>query len=217
MSQKLAKFTPEILSKIQAHIMATEVDESITECCPECSTKMMTVNSGSPAIYRCTECAFPTTMCSTCLIEKHVQLPFHHIQAWTGLFFVKASLCDIGHVLYLGHGGNPCPNLKQSTKSTSFVIVHKNGLHNTSIHYCHCNPELDRVSQLINHQLFPPTLDVPQTAFTFNVLDDFHRLSLTAKISAYDYYKALKRHTNAVTPRTVPVRWTVSLITLQIC
>ncbi|KAJ3555595.1 hypothetical protein NP233_g12170 [Leucocoprinus birnbaumii] len=65
----------------------------------------------------------------------------------------------------------------------------------------------DKVLQLVRHQLFPPTVDVPQMVFTFEVLDHFHRHSLSAKTSAYDYFDALRRHTDAPLPHSVPNRY----------
>ena len=38
----------------------------------------------------------------------------------------------------------------------------------------------------------------PQTAFTFEMLDTFHLLTLQSKISAYDYYSSLENKTNNV-------------------
>ncbi|KAF9441926.1 hypothetical protein P691DRAFT_633908, partial [Macrolepiota fuliginosa MF-IS2] len=59
--------------------------------------------------------------------------------------------------------------------------------------------------QLVHHQLLPPTVDNLQTAFTFQVLKDFHCHSLSAKILAYDYFDALKTHTDASFPQHIPV------------
>ncbi|KAJ3576610.1 hypothetical protein NP233_g319 [Leucocoprinus birnbaumii] len=65
----------------------------------------------------------------------------------------------------------------------------------------------DKFLQLVRHQLFPSTVDIPQTVFTFDVLEDFHRHSLSAKVSAYDYFDALRRHTNAAFPHLVQNRY----------
>jgi hypothetical protein len=36
-------------------------------------------------------------------------MPLHHIEKWTGRFFDATSLNQEGFVMYLGHGGEPCP------------------------------------------------------------------------------------------------------------
>ncbi|KAJ3567379.1 hypothetical protein NP233_g6404 [Leucocoprinus birnbaumii] len=46
-----------------------------------------------------------------------------------------------------------------------------------------------------------------KTVFTFSILEDFHRHSLSAKVSAYDYFDALRRHTNAAFPHLVQNRY----------
>ncbi|KAF9442592.1 hypothetical protein P691DRAFT_644034, partial [Macrolepiota fuliginosa MF-IS2] len=57
----------------------------------------------------CLECFENDHVCSQCIIQVHQQQPFHHIQRWTGGFFTKASLYDLGHIIFLGHRGEQCP------------------------------------------------------------------------------------------------------------
>jgi hypothetical protein len=47
--------------------------------------------------------------CTDCCRQQHAILPFHRIQQWTGEFFTPAWLRQVGVVIYLGHGGKPCP------------------------------------------------------------------------------------------------------------
>lgn len=63
-----------------------------------------------------------------------------------------------------------------------------------------------RREQLLRHRLFPATLKVPQAAFTFDVLDTFHTLTLQSKIAAYDFYWALERKTDGSGVHNLPVR-----------
>ncbi|KAF6747941.1 hypothetical protein DFP72DRAFT_853943 [Ephemerocybe angulata] len=53
-------------------------------------------------------------------------------------------------------------------------------------------------------QLFPSTIALPQTAFTFDLLSDFHTHTLTSKKSPYDYHEALRQLTNSAFPQDVP-------------
>ncbi|KAJ3576417.1 hypothetical protein NP233_g436 [Leucocoprinus birnbaumii] len=47
----------------------------------------------------------------------------------------------------------------------------------------------------------------PSTVFTFEMLEDFHRHSLNSKITAYDYFGALREHTDAAFPIGVDDRY----------
>jgi len=44
-----------------------------------------------------------------CCRDQHSIVPFHRIEMWTGHFFTPAWLRQVGVVIYLGHGGKPCP------------------------------------------------------------------------------------------------------------
>ncbi|KAF5360607.1 hypothetical protein D9756_005153 [Leucocoprinus leucothites] len=148
--------------------------------------------------------------------EHHTNHPFHRIQEWTGLYFKKASLHDLSFAIYLGHNGSACPLNAGST--VDFTVVHINGIHNCRIGFCICSPpdhSYDRIAQLIRHQLFPSTAKNPQTVFTFEVLEDFHRHSLSAKSSAYDYYDALKMRTDATFPHHVKDRYPSMLLVMR--
>jgi hypothetical protein len=200
-------FTSEVLREIQAEILFLEVDEAVYKTCPSCITPSQDqvdrnlAGSERKAIYRCLECFTHTPVCSSCMIKCHRDQPFHRIQRWTGLYFEKAALNDLGYVLYLGHQGDRCPGNNDSPNN--FAVVHTNGSHDCKVLYCHCKAfqrRQDKVLQLIRHQLFPPTLDLPQTVFTFAVLDDFDRHSLNAKSSNYDYCKALNDYNDAAFP-----------------
>jgi hypothetical protein len=85
------------------------------------------------------------------------------------------------------------------------VIVLINGFHNTSVEFCACNSAAALPYQLIDAGLFPATLEQPETAFTFELLDAFQKLSLRSKINAYDYHRSLQEMTNAAFVHDVPV------------
>jgi hypothetical protein len=202
MSTRLSAFSPELQKEIQDIIFSLQAEPGIGGPCSRCELK-----PARKAVYRCLECFIHEPLCSACIVHSHLLQPFHHIEKWMDAFFMKISLNDIGHVIYLGHGGKRCP--ANMGDPNSFVVVHTNGVHQRSIHYCKCTKSAqteDKTLQLINHRLFPPTVNVPQTAFTFDVLEHFHHHSLSAKTSSYDYFDALRRYTNAAFPRSVPVR-----------
>lgn len=57
----------------------------------------------------CADCFIREVSCRKCCLEKHQYLPFHRVKYWNGKFFSASSLYAQGHVVYLGHGGKPCP------------------------------------------------------------------------------------------------------------
>jgi hypothetical protein len=60
--------------------------------------------------------------------------------------------------------------------------------------------------QLLQSTWFPASLDRPQTAFTFDVLDTFQLLNLQGKISAYDFYYSLDHKTDNTGTLGIQVR-----------
>ena len=53
------------------------------------------------------------------------------------------------------------------------VIVDTSGIHELPVVFCKCIGALSEDKQLLNMCLYPATVQRPQTAFTFRLLDDF--------------------------------------------
>lgn len=193
MSAKMAAFLPH-LPALQDCIMRLEAHPLVDEPCSHCKT--------SPsAPYRCIECAGNNIYCKRCICRAHRYLPFHRIQCWADTHFTSTSLDSLGYVLNLGHQGDECP---ASTSSSDFTVVHTNGVHHSKIRLCYCE-SAEAYVKLMHARLFPATLVCPSTVFTFDVLENFHRHSLNSKTSAYDYFGALREHTDAAFPGEVDV------------
>jgi hypothetical protein len=95
-----------------------------------------------PALFRCAGqeyCFGAKFLCQACILLRHKWLPFHRTEQWNGQTFLDCSLEKMNYILYLGHNGEKCPNLSDSTPSRRMVIVHTNGFHNMLIHFCHCS------------------------------------------------------------------------------
>ena len=118
-------------------------------------------------------------------------------QKWTGTFYEKIALKDLGLCIQLGHDGQSCQS--PSTVHYNFVVVDVSGIHLVNIQYCQCHQNiggsLPRI-QLLRFQWFPTSLTRPCTAFTFDVLDTFHHITLQGKLSAYDFYRSLLNKTD---------------------
>jgi hypothetical protein len=80
--------------------------------------------------------------------------------------------------------------------------MHTNGIHTLDICYCSCANITEGAShprvQLLHSSWLPASLDLPRTAFTFDVLSTFHLLTLQSKIAAFDYYWATSRMSDNV-------------------
>ncbi|KAF8219327.1 hypothetical protein L208DRAFT_1341368, partial [Tricholoma matsutake] len=150
----------------------------------------------------CKECFQPRMLCQSCITSTHTQLLFHHIGEWSGMLFWCTSLFSLGATLCLGHNSEKCWNHVPGPGHNS-VVIHTNGVHHVHIEYCQCNPVSDTV-QLTWCQLFPATMERPETVFTFAVLNDFHVHSLSSKKSAMDYIDALWEQTNPAFPQKTP-------------
>lgn len=74
------------------------------------------------------------------------------------------------------------------------------GFHHISVQWCDCDDAADTVlshwQQCMRHQWFPATSQCPQTVFTFQVLNHFHKLSLQSKANLYDFYATLEHITD---------------------
>jgi CxC2 like cysteine cluster associated with KDZ transposases len=78
-------------------------------------------------------------------------------------------------------------------------VVATTGVHEVDIQYCGCFNETGASHprlQLLRSALLPSTVDRPSTAFTFNVLNTFHLLTLQGKTSAFDFYLAIAHKTD---------------------
>lgn len=177
--------------------------------------------------WRCDDCSGPVALCRGCMRGRHSQLPFHRIKWWNGRFYTRDWLVNLGGYIALGHCGDPCPstlsaqivsgaephlgpgshiNIYFSPSGTtqtpasakSLIITHKNGMHKISVIFCRCNGHASDDIQLISARLLPLSLQNIRSAFTFDVLEDFRLASSVCKVTAYAYFKKIRRHTDPV-------------------
>ena len=59
--------------------------------------------------------------------------------------------------------------------------------------------------QLVEMGLYPASWKQPRTAYTITLLESYHLLSLQTHCSAEDFYTYLRRKTDNVAPKAVPV------------
>ncbi|KAG1866103.1 hypothetical protein F4604DRAFT_1881801 [Suillus subluteus] len=91
---------------------------------------------------------------------------------------------------------------------SNLVIMHSTGVYSHHVSWCQCpGAEKDRHLHLLKAKLFPASITRPQSAFTFNVLDNFLIDALECKTSAMSFYQKLRRFTNNAFPDKIPDRY----------
>jgi hypothetical protein len=69
-----------------------------------------------------------------------------------------------------------------------------NGLHNVRVTFCTCDPNLqwgERYRQLLRMRWYPASFSRPRTAFSFDLLETYHKVTLQGKLNLYDFYHAI--------------------------
>jgi hypothetical protein len=96
--------------------------------------------------------------------------------------------------------GHPCADVCPNPQIVKdFVVIHTNGIHTVSAYFCDCSQRGslgEWRQQLLRRHWFPSTHLEPSTASTFELLNQFHLLTLQGKVTTYDYYTGLKKLTN---------------------
>lgn len=140
------------------------------------------------------------------------------LQEWNGAFFEKRQLKNLGLRVQLGHGGRPCPCPLPG--SSDFVIMHVNGVHRVNVDFCDCgsaeNSSPHPRVQLLRMAWFPATFERPKTAFTFDLLKLFHKVTLQGKTTLYDFYLAILQVSDSLELDKSTVSKYLSLLSLQL-
>lgn len=121
----------------------------------------------------------------------------------------------MGFTLNLGHNRDACPqNTGESEHGDQITVVDSAGIFVHSVKWCRCNgaSNQDKHLQLLQHHLFLSSIFKPQTAFTFNVLDQFLIDSLECKTSASSFYSKLRRLTNNAFSDTLPICFLILIL-----
>lgn len=176
------------------------------------------VNTGT---IRCRDCFSDELLCSECVLRAHARLPFHRLlvsptyfyllvtmlipgQQWTGSYFEDLTLGTLGFKLSLGHELGTCT--RPSAPVKDFTIVDTNGIHTFPVSFCECSNRPHHRIQLLRAGLMPASVERPRSAFTFDVLETFHLLTLQSKVSAYDFYYSIEHKTNNAGLLNIKVR-----------
>ena len=95
---------------------------------------------------------------------------------------------------------------RDSDGNPIITVIDRSGIHEIGVSWCRCPKAPEHNIQLMMSGLFPATFRDPKTAFTFQVLGDFHLENLECKTTPSQFFSRLRRLTNDEFPDTVPVR-----------
>ncbi|KAF8581769.1 hypothetical protein K439DRAFT_1353064 [Ramaria rubella] len=126
---------------------------------------------------RCLDCDGGGLYCDTCLIDRHLTLPFHRPEEWCGTHFEWRTLVNMGLVLWMNHGEGHYPHKGDNSGPQVLTVVDVNGVHEVKVGGCRCALAPSHCEQLLDRHLFPATQARPATAFTYRVMKLFHMLN----------------------------------------
>ncbi|KAJ6511850.1 hypothetical protein DFH09DRAFT_941653 [Mycena vulgaris] len=152
------------------------------------------------AEFRCKDCHGCEGFSAECTVWDHARNPLHRIQKWDwdAECFNDVSLKSLGLRFFLGRELHPdriCPHPKHAP-GKNFVVMDGYGLHELDLYYCACGKGSSFAVQLLCIKWLPSTGKLPRTAATFNVMRQYHLLSLKSKCSMGEFYNSLARQTN---------------------
>ncbi|KAJ7711573.1 hypothetical protein B0H16DRAFT_1216619, partial [Mycena metata] len=151
----LAQWVPLRDEYLQEFIRLEGRGSAAVDFCPACPKNKHAANP----TYRCRDCFFCDLVCESCCLLKHRDRPLDRIERWTGTFFERVTLKDMGLHVQLGHSGYatcraPFPGYQD------FTVVDSNGLHPVAVDFCGCSNRFaagEHRQQLIRMSWYPST------------------------------------------------------------
>jgi hypothetical protein len=101
--------------------------------------------------------------------------------------------------------GSSKPGRNDKDGNPILTVIDRSGIHEIGVRWCCCPDALARDMQLMAAGLFLATFRNLKTAFTFQVLEEFHLDNLECKTTPSQFISRLRRLTNDEFPNTVPV------------
>lgn len=120
----------------------------------------------------------------------------HYLKVWQDGFHQRTSLLELGFCFYISHQQTPCPSSKSPKQ---ILVIDLNGAHLVNVEFCACEGSTSWVEdyrQLLRIGWYPASFDRPQTAFTFDLLDTYHKITLQGKLNLYDFYLSTMQKTD---------------------
>ena len=74
------------------------------------------------------------------------------------------------------------------------TIINMDGWHKVQVAFCKCGTNgmsQEHYRQLLRMRWYPASFCNPKTAFTFDILETYHKVTLQGKLNLYDFYHAI--------------------------
>ncbi|KAF7299522.1 CxC2 domain-containing protein [Mycena indigotica] len=125
-------------------------------------------------------------------LTRHHSYGFRATRSGQASTFARTSLKSLGLRVQIGHPvGQRCDRPIPAWEG--FVLLHINGVHDLAVNFCGCHKTEDPYYiQLLRMGWYPSIFESPRTCASFAMLDTFHALTLSGKITPYDFYHALE-------------------------
>ncbi|KIJ44661.1 hypothetical protein M422DRAFT_167930, partial [Sphaerobolus stellatus SS14] len=117
--------------------------------------------------FNCLVCDLEGLFCQSCIIGAHTWLPFHCPMQWRAGHFQRCTLCNLGYIIALGHGGNRCPSIGDDLGPQKLIMGDVMGVHEVMVGWCRCADAPPPAHQLFHHRMYPASISCPRRAFTF--------------------------------------------------
>ncbi|KAJ7715975.1 hypothetical protein B0H16DRAFT_1339392 [Mycena metata] len=153
-------------------------------------------DGGAKRFFRCGDCGV-FLQCQKCCLERHAWTLLHFLEEWTGEFWKRTTLRDLGLVYQLGHEGMRCKRPHPLVRS--LTVVDTTGIHEIHYQFCACSrsDKSSNLKQFLRNGWYPASFTDPDSCATFKVLDHFRLLNVIGNLNARDFITALERMTDA--------------------
>lgn len=84
------------------------------------------------------------------------------------------------------------------------AVVDSHGIQDVRVRFCGCLVDnggaIPDATQLLEAGMWPASWDKPRTAFTLQVMREYHLLAMQAHTNALDFFNVIKRLTDDIAP-----------------
>ncbi|GBE79492.1 hypothetical protein SCP_0206920 [Sparassis crispa] len=156
---------------------------------PSHSNICMLCDAEADFFFCCRDCCASDVLCQQCIVSRHLRSPLHAVEFWTGTYFKRNNLHELGLVVQLGH--RPSILCSLHDEPHSITVLHTNRVHTMKVTFCACSGVPEH-KQFLQFGWWPATPLELQSCTTMHLLHLFHTLNLQGKVTAYDFYKSLE-------------------------
>ncbi|KAJ7105659.1 hypothetical protein C8R44DRAFT_886590 [Mycena epipterygia] len=127
---------------------------------------------GALAKFRCISCSRCVMLCRDCIVVAHRRTPDHIAEEWTGDFFSRVTLTELGVRVHLGHGGGACGDIEWK----EFSLISTRGIFPVVAGFCRCDEAANDDRQLFKIGWLQGDGSDSDTCITCDILDAWNAI-----------------------------------------